>query len=96
MTARAVGGEEITRRLVLRMVNEAFHVLAEGVAQRESDIDAAMVLGTGFPDFRGGVLTCARDLGLAEVLADLDRLAAGLGPRYAPSPLLRALGAEAR
>jgi len=96
ITPRAIGTEEITQRLVLRMVNEAFHVLAEGIARRESDMDAAMVLGTGFPGFRGGVLRHARDLGLVEVLADLDRLAGALGPRYAPSELLRKLAAEAR
>ena len=86
---RPVGQDEIIRRLTLRMVNEAFHVMAEGIAQRESDIDVAMVLGTGFPDFRGGVLKYARDLGLGHVRADLDRLAAECGARFSPCRLLR-------
>jgi len=89
----AMGPEEITRRLVLRMVNEAFHVMQEGIVQRESDVDAAMVLGTGFPDFRGGVLKYARDLGLGKVLADMEQLAEGLGERYSPSALLREMAA---
>jgi 3-hydroxyacyl-CoA dehydrogenase len=86
---RPVGQDEIIRRLTLRMVNEAFYVMAEGIAQRESDIDVAMVLGTGFPDFRGGVLKYARDLGLGHVRADLDRLAAECGARFSPCRLLR-------
>ena len=87
--ARAVAAEEITDRLVLRMVNEAFRVLAEGLARRESDIDAAMVLGTGFPDFRGGVVRYARQRGLARVAARLDELAETFGQGFRPCELLQ-------
>ncbi len=80
-----IGREEITRRLVLRMVNEAFYVMEDGIAERESDLDVAMVLGTGFPDFRGGILKYARDLGLDHVMAQLDELAASLGERFLPA-----------
>jgi 3-hydroxyacyl-CoA dehydrogenase len=88
-TPREVGKDEITERLTLRMVNEAFYVLEEGIAQRESDIDAAMVLGTGFPDFRGGVLKYARDLGLSTVLNRLERLEKRFGERFSPCSHLR-------
>jgi 3-hydroxyacyl-CoA dehydrogenase len=86
---RKISQDEILQRLVLRMVCEAFYVLAEALALRASDVDVAMVLGTGFPDFRGGVLKYAEDLGLASVLADLERLAARFGQRFSPCPLLR-------
>jgi len=86
---RDVSGQEITDRLVLRMVAEAFCVLEEGIAQRESDIDVATVLGTGWPDFRGGVVRYARDLGTGAVVERLDELAAARGPRYRPSTMLR-------
>lgn len=62
---REIGSEEITRRLVGRMVREAVDLMKEGVVQRESDVDVATVLGLGFPDWRGGVLKYAHDLGLA-------------------------------
>ncbi len=61
---RDIGREGITERLVLRMVCEAFRVLEEGVARNASDLDVAMVLGTGFPDFRGGVARHAHDIGI--------------------------------
>jgi 3-hydroxyacyl-CoA dehydrogenase len=86
---RRMEAGEIVRRLVLRMVGEAFCVMEEGIAERESDIDVATVLGIGFPDFRGGVLRYARDLGPGNVLADLQVLAAEHGPRFSPCPLLR-------
>ena len=86
---REIDGHEITRRLVLRMVCEAFYVMEEGVAQRESDLDVAMQLGTGFPDFRGGVLKYAHDLGLSQVAVELDALAEKCGERFSPSGLLQ-------
>ncbi|MFZ2642447.1 MAG: 3-hydroxyacyl-CoA dehydrogenase NAD-binding domain-containing protein [Verrucomicrobiia bacterium] len=80
---RVISADEITQRLVLRMVAEALRVMDEGIAQRESDVDAAMVLGTGFPDWRGGVLKYARDMGLDEVRKQLAELAARFGERFA-------------
>jgi len=91
VASRAVTSEEITDRLVLRMVGEAFCVFEEGIAQRESDIDVATVLGTGWPGFRGGVLRYARDTGPAAVVEKLDKLAATLGPRFEPCKMLRDL-----
>lgn len=71
------------------MVAEAFRVMQEGIAQRESDIDAAMVLATGFPDFRGGPLKYACDLGTENVLAELEELANKIGERFSPCKLPR-------
>ena len=70
------------------MVAEAFHELQEAIAQRESDLEVAMVLGTGFPDFRGGVLKYARDLGMDSVLIQLDELTEKLGQRFSACELL--------
>lgn len=81
---RNLGSSEITERLVLRMVNEAWRAVDEGVAQRETDVDVAMVLGTGFPDFRGGVLKYAGDLGRDRVLDRLEELSHQFGTRFQP------------
>lgn len=81
---RPVAADEIAQRLVLRMVAEALWVMEEGIALREADVDAAMVLGTGFPDFRGGVLRYARDLGLGSARQQLGALTARFGERFAP------------
>ena len=88
ITPREIKKEEITRRLVLRMVSEAFYIVEEGIAQRESDLDVAMVLGTGFPDVRGGLLKFARALGLDRVVAELEELADRFGGRFSPCGLL--------
>jgi 3-hydroxyacyl-CoA dehydrogenase len=87
--ARQVDSSEIAQRLVLRMVNEAFYVLQEGVARCETDVDVAMVLGTGFPDFRGGVIQYARDMGLPRVVSQLESFGETYGERFSPGNLLR-------
>lgn len=86
---RGVDGDEITDRLILRMVNEGFHIMEEGIAQRESDLDAAMVLGAGFPDFRGGIMKYARDVGLDNVVTRLDKLSDEFGERFLPCKYMR-------
>jgi len=88
-TPRPPGREDLVRRLLFRMVAEAFRVVEEGVVVSESDVDAATVLGVGFPEFRGGVMRYARDLGQGAVLAQLEQLSAQCGPRYEPCDCLR-------
>ena len=51
---REINDEEIVRRLVGALVSEGRHIVAEGIAQRASDIDVVYVYGYGFPAHRGG------------------------------------------
>jgi 3-hydroxyacyl-CoA dehydrogenase len=85
---REVPAGEIVDRLILRMVNEAFCVLQERLVQRDSDVDVAMVLGTGFPDFRGGLLRYAAARGLDQVCSRLEELSRQFGERFSPCRLL--------
>jgi 3-hydroxyacyl-CoA dehydrogenase/enoyl-CoA hydratase/3-hydroxybutyryl-CoA epimerase len=80
--------EEVVDRLVLLMVNEAAYCLEDGVVTRPEKLDLAMIFGTGFPPFRGGLLKYADTRGAVEVRAELSSLAALHGPRFAPAPLL--------
>ena len=80
--------ERIAHRLVMRMIAEASHVLNDGIVRDGRDLDAAMVLGVGFPDFRGGPVQYARQLGLDRVAAELRELAARHGARFSPHPTL--------
>ncbi len=79
-------------RLVFAMINEAARVLEERVVRSAAEVDLGMVMGTGFPPFRGGLLKYADDRGAAEVLRTLEVLEATCGHRFAPSPLVRELG----
>jgi len=87
---------EAMDRMVLPMINEAALCLLEGIARTPADVDLAMVLGTGFPPFRGGLLRYADTLGLVEVVQRMDRLSTLLDPRFRPVPLLRDLARSGR
>ena len=91
--SRSVPEEARVRdRLVLAMINEAAKVLEEGIVASAADVDLGMVMGTGFPPFRGGLLSYADDRGPAEVLRTLEVLHGTFGDRYAPCGILRELG----
>lgn len=78
LTAQAFTPVAIQRRLLAVMAQEGALLLMEHVAQRASDIDVAFVNGYGFPRLKGGPLWAADQLGLDEVIAELER--AGVTP----------------
>ncbi len=82
---------EILQRLVLGILNEAARAVGEGVVRSPRDGDIGAIFGFGFPPFRGGPLRHADDLGAARLVADLERLAERLGPRFAPCEVLQDL-----
>jgi 3-hydroxybutyryl-CoA dehydrogenase len=81
----------VTTRTILPMLNEAMHVLMEGIAKAD-DIDTAMRLGYGMQQ---GPLEMADNMGLDEVLSWMETMFHELGePRYRPCPLLRRMVRE--
>ena len=87
--------ERIQTRLVLPMVNEAAFCLEDGVVPTPAKLDLAMILGTGFPPFRGGLLRWADSLGLPRVRSLLEELTEKFGPRFEPARSVRRM-ADAR
>jgi len=73
-------------RLVLPMVDVCVACLREKIVADEEVIDASMIFATGFAPFRGGPMHYARQRGLADVKATLERLAAQYGERFRPDP----------
>ena len=84
-----VGTEDITNRLTFLMVNEAARCLEEKVVATPEDADYGMILGTGFPTFRGGPLRYAENYGLKKLVSEMDGLQARAGEKFAPCDLLR-------
>jgi 3-hydroxyacyl-CoA dehydrogenase/enoyl-CoA hydratase/3-hydroxybutyryl-CoA epimerase len=66
--------DDLTHRLILLMVNEAARCVEEKVVDSPEDADYGMILGTGFPPFRGGPLRFAEHFGLNKVVDELERL----------------------
>jgi 3-hydroxyacyl-CoA dehydrogenase/enoyl-CoA hydratase/3-hydroxybutyryl-CoA epimerase len=78
-------GREMSERMVMAMVNEAFRCLDEGVIANVRDGDLGAVLGVGFPPFLGGPFAWAGAEGEGGVRSRLETLASRLGPRFTPS-----------
>jgi 3-hydroxyacyl-CoA dehydrogenase/enoyl-CoA hydratase/3-hydroxybutyryl-CoA epimerase len=76
-------------RMALPMVDEAARCLDEGIVRSPEELDLAMIFGTGFPPFRGGLCKYADDRGLDEIVETLDRLAGEVHERYRPSEALQ-------
>ena len=78
----------VTTRVALPLVNEAMHVVMEGVANA-AEVDLAMKLGY---EFRTGPLEWADRVGLDKVLNWMELIFRETGePRFRPCPLLRKL-----
>lgn len=83
-----VASSEIVDRLVLPMVNEAARCLAEGIVEHPNQVDLAMIMGTGFPPFHGGLCRWADTQGLSAVRDGLVSLQQTVGERFRVSEAL--------
>ena len=99
ITPRKISDEEIVQRLVFSLVNEAAHILEEGIALRASDIDMVYLTGYGFPLWRGGPMCYADTVGLYNVVEAMKRFARNPlddASFWQPAPLIQRLVAEGK
>jgi 3-hydroxyacyl-CoA dehydrogenase / enoyl-CoA hydratase / 3-hydroxybutyryl-CoA epimerase len=88
--------DEIQRRCVLAMVNEAARCLQEGILRSSRDGDVGAVFGIGFPPFRGGPFRYVDSLGAERVVRALEGLNSDRAPRFAPAQMLIEMAREGR
>jgi 3-hydroxyacyl-CoA dehydrogenase/enoyl-CoA hydratase/3-hydroxybutyryl-CoA epimerase len=81
---------EAEERMVFSMVNEAVRILDDEVVDSAAALDVAMIMGTGFPPFRGGLLRYADSVGLQQVVQRLRHYAESVAARFEPAPGLLA------
>jgi 3-hydroxyacyl-CoA dehydrogenase len=99
ITPRKISDDEIVQRLVYSLVNEAAHILEEGIASKASDIDMVYIMGYGFPVYRGGPMNYADQVGLFNVVQAMNRFAKNPlddAKFWQPAPLLARLAAEGK
>ena len=83
--------EEITNRLVLRLLNESVSCLRENVVSEKDLLDAGMIFGTGFAPFRGGPMHHLDAVGAKALYKQLETLKSLRGDRFTPDPGWQAL-----
>ena len=86
--------EEIRKRLLLAMINEAADILDDGIAQSARDIDLVTVFGYSFPRWRGGLMHHADTIGAATIVLQLNELAKEDHVAWKVSPLLERCAKE--
>jgi len=87
--------EEIVERMMLPMILEAVRCLDEKVVETATELDMALMLGLGLPQYLGGALKYADWLGLERVLAWSERYAE-LGPQWVAPQRLRDMAAAGK
>jgi 3-hydroxyacyl-CoA dehydrogenase / enoyl-CoA hydratase / 3-hydroxybutyryl-CoA epimerase len=96
--ARAeISEDDIQRRTVYAMLNEAARCLEEGIIRSARDGDVGAVFGIGFPPFRGGPFRYMDSIGIEQLLQQLDDLNVRFPGRFeAASVLLQMARSNAR
>jgi 3-hydroxyacyl-CoA dehydrogenase len=85
--AGPISDDILHRRLFLPMVDEAVRCLHDKIVEHPWQVDFALTYGIGFPAFRGGLLTWARQtMTPGQITQELELLASKYGKRFEPCP----------
>jgi 3-hydroxyacyl-CoA dehydrogenase len=90
---RSVSDEEILERCLYPMVNEGARILADGIAERASDIDMVWTTGYGWPTYTGGPMHWAEEVGLSHIVERLRHYERLYGADFTPAEHLVAVAA---
>jgi 3-hydroxyacyl-CoA dehydrogenase/enoyl-CoA hydratase/carnithine racemase len=89
ISPKEMSKDEIIDAMLSLGINEAALMIEEGICDRPQDMDLAMIYGTGFPPYRGGILRYADKWGLNNVYQKLVDLEKQYGPRFEPANLIK-------
>ncbi|MFC1667153.1 3-hydroxyacyl-CoA dehydrogenase NAD-binding domain-containing protein [Candidatus Omnitrophota bacterium] len=68
---KEISDDAALKRMIYIMINEAARCLEEKVVDRPQTVDIGMIMGTGFPPFRAGLLRYADSVGIDSIVRDL-------------------------
>jgi 3-hydroxyacyl-CoA dehydrogenase/1,4-dihydroxy-2-naphthoyl-CoA synthase len=89
VTPKEVSNQEVVDLMLANAINEAAYMIQEGICDRPQDMDLAMIYGTGFPPYRGGILRYADKWGIQNVHKKLLDLEKQYGIHFKPANLVR-------
>ncbi len=89
VSPKKIPRKEIVDLMLANGINEAAYMIQEGICDRPQDMDLAMIYGTGFPPYRGGILRYADKWGLKKVYEKLQELENKYGVRFKPANLIK-------
>jgi 3-hydroxyacyl-CoA dehydrogenase len=89
VSPKEISRQEVVDLMLANAINEAAYMVEEGVCDRPQDMDLAMIYGTGFPPYRGGILRYADKWGLNNIYEKLVALEKQYGIRFKPANLIK-------
>lgn len=87
--------EEIIDRHMLPMIIETVRCLDDGIVETPTEADMGLIMGIGFPPFRGGALKYADTIGMQTILDKCAKYAQ-LGKLYEPTESMKKMAAEGK
>ncbi|HEX7928199.1 MAG TPA: 3-hydroxyacyl-CoA dehydrogenase NAD-binding domain-containing protein, partial [bacterium] len=90
-----MSGEEIIERMMIPMVNEASRCLEADIVGSPTELDMALIMGLGFPPFRGGLLRYADKIGVSDLASRGDSYRK-VSPLYAPTKQMEGLAKKGK
>lgn len=88
--------QEIVDAMLALGINEAAFMMEQGICDRPQDMDLAMIYGTGFPPYRGGILRYADKWGLKNVYDQLIELENEYGIRFKPADMITEMASSGK
>lgn len=88
--------QEIVDAMLALGINEAAFMMEQGICDRPQDMDLAMIYGTGFPPYRGGILRYADKWGLKNVYDQLIELEKEYGIRFKPADMISEMASSGK
>ena len=96
VSLKEISNQEVVDLMLANAINEAAYMMEEGVCDRPRDMDLAMIYGTGFPPYRGGIMRYADKWGLKNVYEKLLILEEQYGIRFKPANMIKEMAAEGK
>ncbi|MDO6565267.1 fatty acid oxidation complex subunit alpha FadB [Amphritea sp. 1_MG-2023] len=90
-----VSDQDIIDRMMIPLCLEAVRCLEDGIVDTAAEVDMGLIMGLGFPRFRGGALRYIQSVGLGEFCSRADRYSQ-YGALYEVTEGLRERMANAR
>lgn len=92
---KAFDDQEIVDRMMLALCNETVRCLEDNIVATPAEADMAMIMGIGFPPFRGGPCRYIDQIGAQAYVALCDKYA-HLGKAYEAPQMLRDMAANGK
>jgi len=92
-TGREVSDQELIDRMMIPMIIETARCLEEGIVDTANEADMGLIMGIGFPPFRGGAFKYADTVGLAHICEEAKKYA-HLGKLYEVTPRMQEMAAN--